>query len=205
MMPSVNTLNPSKEDTALFGEEVRYFLTDAKGEGMQELEQILQLHAKQYPTMEPTDAVKLIYQNEFGGGHLIQDEVRCLNYLRKEFDMVEKNPKMPILEDIGNGIVRVMLPALDESQYSLEQLGRDFIDSARLHTGTMDSFLEKLTILSRLTSENVFGFSTEELQAYLADYRCAGYPPVSHSEAYRQAYHPAYRIVLKKKLRNNLK
>ena len=33
-MPSVNTLNPSKEDTALFGEEVRYFLTDAKGEGM---------------------------------------------------------------------------------------------------------------------------------------------------------------------------
>ena len=36
---------------------------------MDALEQILQDHARKYPKMEPTDAVKLIYQNEFGGGH----------------------------------------------------------------------------------------------------------------------------------------
>ena len=39
---------------------------------MFELEAILKIHVKRYPLMQPTDAVKLIYQNEFGGGHLIR-------------------------------------------------------------------------------------------------------------------------------------
>ena len=49
---------------------------------MEELKVILITHAKRYPLMQPQDAVKLIYQNEFGGGHLIRDEEACLNYLR---------------------------------------------------------------------------------------------------------------------------
>ena len=47
---------------------------------METLALILASHAERYPLMEPTDAVKLIYQNEFGGGHLIRDEESCLNY-----------------------------------------------------------------------------------------------------------------------------
>ena len=34
------------------------------------------------------------------------------------------------------------------------------------------------------------------LDAYLEEYREAGYPMVSHSEQYRRSYNPAYRIVL---------
>ena len=49
---------------------------------MEELKAILITHAKRYPLMQPRDAVKLIYQNEFGGGHLICDEEACLNYRR---------------------------------------------------------------------------------------------------------------------------
>ena len=45
---------------------------------MEELRAILLAHAKRYPLMQPQDAVKLIYQNEFGGGHLIRDEEACL-------------------------------------------------------------------------------------------------------------------------------
>ena len=52
---------------------------------MEELKAILIAHAKRYPLMQPTDAVKLIYQNEYGGGHLIQNEQACLNYLRREY------------------------------------------------------------------------------------------------------------------------
>ena len=43
-----------------------------------ELNHILQAHAKKYPLMAPCDAVKLIYQNEFGGGHLVTDSARSL-------------------------------------------------------------------------------------------------------------------------------
>ena len=66
---------------------------------------ILLAHAARYPLIEPTDAVKLIYQNEFGGGHLIWDEEKCLDYLRKEYASVTKNAQMPLYEDIGNGFV----------------------------------------------------------------------------------------------------
>ena len=159
-----------------------------------ELETILKSHAKRYPLMQPRDAVKLIYQNEFGGGHLIQDEHACLNHLRQEYADLVKDPTAPLYEDIGNGIVRVNLAALKEED--LEQLGQDFIASAAKHKGMLESFLNKLKVLETLTEEGVFTFDTNTLTAYLSEYKAAGYPAVSHSEQYRQAYKPSYRIIL---------
>ena len=160
---------------------------------MEELKAILIAHAKRYPLMQPRDAVKLIYQNEFGGGHLIRDEEACLNYLRREYATLEKDPTAALYEDIGNGIVRVNLAAVKPED--LEQLGRDFIRSAAKHKGTLDSFLNKLEVLRMLTAEGVFAFDLEALNTYLSEYKAAGYPAVSHSEQYRQAYKPAYRII----------
>ena len=161
---------------------------------MEELKVILITHANRYPLMQPQDAVKLIYQNEFGGGHLIRDEEACLNYLRREYATLEKDPTAPLYEDIGNGIIRVNLAALREED--LEQLGKAFIDSAAKHKGTLDSFLNKLEVLQTLTSEGVFAFDLDALNSYLSEYKAAGYLAVSHSPEYRQAYKPAYRIIL---------
>ncbi len=161
---------------------------------MEELEQILREHAARYPGMQPRDAVKLIYQNEFGGGHLIRDEESCLNRLRREYAAVTKDPGMPLYEAIGNGIIRVNLAAVKAED--LEQLGRDFIRSAAAHTGRLPGFLGKLTVLKQLAGEGIFAFDAEALDAFLAEYEKAGYPAVSHSEAYRQLYQPAYRVIL---------
>ena len=161
-----------------------------------ELQEILRTHAAKYPLMEPTDAVKLIYQNEFGGGHLIRDEEACIAYLRREYAATPQVSSMELTEDIGNGICRVMLGALDSHGCSPEMLGRLFIRSADQHRGDLPVFLRKLEILRQLTAEGIFAFSPEDLDAYLAEYARADYPPVSHSAAYRAAYGPAYRIVL---------
>ena len=160
---------------------------------MEELEKILREHAKRYPMMQPADAVKLIYQNEFGGGHLIRDEEACLNYLRREYSAVEKDASLPLYEDIGNGIVRVNLAAVKEE--NLEQLGRDFIRSAAAHRGDPVRFQEKLELLLRVSRSGAFAFATEELEEYLEQYAAAGYPMVSHSQVYREHYNPAYRVV----------
>ena len=164
---------------------------------MEELKQILQEHAKRYPLMQPCDAVKLIYQNEFGGGHLIRDKQAVLNYLRREYESVEKDSAMPLYEDIGNGIVRVNLAAIKPE--NLDQLGRDFIRSAAEHTGTRERFLQKLDVLRQLTAAGYFGFGMIALGDYLLEYINSGCPMVSHSEQYRQNYAPAYRVI--KKLR----
>ena len=158
------------------------------------METIIKQHAARYPQMQPADAVKLLYQNEFGGGHLIKDEAACLDYLRREY---ENTPRQaPCAEDLGNGIVRVYLGGVTD----VEKLGRDFLYSAAHHKGSLDRFLEKMEILRKMTREGVFRFSLEALDQYLADYQKAGYPPVSHSEIYRNAYHPAYRVILKELL-----
>lgn len=160
---------------------------------MSELENILRTHARRYPLMQPTDAVKLIYQNEFGGGHLIRDKQACLNYLRREYESVEKDASIPLYEDIGNGIVRVSLAAVKE--VDLEQLVKNFIDSAARHKGSLNRFLNKLELLQKLTEEGIFTFDADALNAYLFEYEEAGYPAVSHSEQYRQTYKPSYRII----------
>lgn len=161
---------------------------------MEELEKILRIHGARYPKMEPADAVKLIYQNEFGGGHLIRDEASALAYLHREYQSVPKDPAAVKRESIGNGIVRVFLAPLSPEE--LQQLGKDFIHSAKGCQGSLPRFVQKLCVLRRLAREGVFSFSAEELEQYLCRYEQAGYPMVSHSEAYRREYHPAYRIIL---------
>lgn len=162
---------------------------------MEALEQILRWHARKYPLMQPQDAVKLIYQNVFGGGHLIRDLEACRCALQHEYETIPQDAHGSALEDIGNGMVRVMLNAIDGWGYNVEQLGCDFVRSSREHSGNLKDFLLKLDILRRVTASGVFGFPSEELEAYLETYKNAGYPMVSHSQQYREAYNPAYRIV----------
>lgn len=161
---------------------------------MKELEQILIMHAARYPEMAPTDGVKLIYQNEFGGGHLIRDEQACLAFLAREYAATDHDSSLPLTEAIGNGIVRVNLAALKPEK--LDALGRAFLRSAAEHRGDRTRFEEKLELLRRLTAAGRFRFTTAELDRYLEAYRRAGFPPVSHSDQYRAHYRPAYRIVL---------
>lgn len=168
---------------------------------LEELRKILIAHGEKYPMMQPTDAVKLIYQNEFGGGHLIRDEIACMNYLFREFNCIEKKDNIPPIESIGNGLVRVNLAAIKKLQ--LESLGQAFIRSATAHKGSAERFHRKLELLEALTAEGNFSFGKDELRQYLMDYKAAGCPAVSHSEVYRQQYQPSYRVIRQCDWENN--
>ena len=49
--------------------------------------------------------------------------------------------------------------------------------------------------IKELAEENIFKFSVSEPCDYLCAYEASGYPMVSHSEVYKEHYHPSYRIV----------
>ena len=72
--------------------------------------------------------------------------------------------------------------------------------SAHLHTGSLAGFLPKLSLLRENLPALGFSFSPRDLADYLTAYAAQGYPMVSHSETYRAAYHPAYRVVLRSEL-----
>ncbi len=152
-------------------------------------------HASSYPKMEPADAVKLIYQNEFGPGHLIANKENAMNWLTKEYESLPP-AQMPLYENIGNGLVRVNLCQVEHTR--LEALFEAFCRSAEEVRGDIKSFEKKLDTLRELTAGGAFSFSLEELDEYLTEYRKAGYPAVSHSQIYRDNYKPSYRVVLRR-------
>lgn len=166
--------------------------------------QVLRYHAKMYPLMRPTDAVKLLYQNEFGGGHLIANPQDSLLRLEKEFISVRHDPGIPLTVPIGNGIVRVNLAAIDANRLPLDVLNDVFVESSKCTHGELCSFREKIKLLQLLTDNKIFSFDADELHGYIYHYSMQGYPAVSHSEEYRDAYQPAYRVVSEALLLRNI-
>ena len=155
---------------------------------------ILREHVARYPLMQPCDAVKLLYQHVFGGGHMVTDEAACLRMLQMECKELVKRDDA-LLENLGNGLYRLNLAAVDEARLPLPCINRLFILSSQLVQGDNKKFFSLLDELSAAVAEGCFPFQQKELNQYLGAYRREGYPPVSHSDVYRNAYRPAYRVI----------
>ncbi|MDD3334918.1 MAG: hypothetical protein PHI98_05290 [Eubacteriales bacterium] len=145
--------------------------------------------------MEPTDAVKLVYQNEFGCGHLFTDLSACISWLRRETAAVPVRKNAIAATPIGNGLCRLNLEAPAVRALRPERLAAMMKLTAQEQKGSAASFQQSLEQLRKLAVAGETPFSAEALEQYLAEYRAKGYPAVSHSAGYREAYHPAYRVV----------
>lgn len=160
------------------------------------MEEILRIHAARYPKMEPRDAVKLLYQATFGGGHILRDPEAAGKYLAEERRNTPKR-KRDLVEDIGGGYVRVYLDSEEGEGLSDALLTKVFVLSNRTVPDAMPLFLMRLETLEEMTAAGRLPFTAEALGAYLEEYRREGYPMVSHTENYRAAYRPAYRVMKK--------
>ena len=94
------------------------------------LESILAAHFEKYPAMRPEDAVKLIYQNEFGPGHMIPDAQRALARLRQETAALSPDAQEALYEAIGNGLCRLNLRACMARGLPEPEINRLFCETA---------------------------------------------------------------------------
>ena len=174
---------------------------------MNTIQQLIQTHLTKYPLMELTDAVKLLYQNGLGPGHMVTDEAGSLKRLCEEWENCinqegcekgtasesgeicreicgEGETRSSFVESIGNGLVRVYLHGLKKEELPI--LNAMFCQTANQMQGSRKNFIQNLGFLS---------FFFPNAGDFLREYEKQGYPPISHSTPYRQAYHPAYRVV----------
>ena len=165
---------------------------------------ILASHFDQYPKMQPQDAVKLIYQNEFGPEHLIADPKKALVRLQQEMDGLTGGENEPLYESIGNGLCRLNLRPCIKKGIPVEDIFSLFLDTAKTVKGDKKQFQKKLQSLSQMAEQDETPFYAAELDYFLILYREKGCPSVHHSDVYRAAYQPAYRIVMQKKLKDYL-
>lgn len=150
-------------------------------------ENILKKQLKQYPEQQPQDVYKMIYQGVYAGGHIIKDKASHLTWLIQEMEAVkDRDFKRP--ECISNAYMRLHLDGLKKSPIHRDTLEKMILLSAEKNQGSLAQFEERLSLWQALVNR-------EDTHEFIARMKAQNYPLVHHSEAYRQAYHPAYRII----------
>ena len=164
------------------------------------MKQYILFHAKRYPDMEPQDYVKLLYQSEFGGSHFIADEEKALHFLEEEIAALpetcerEDDP----FEPVGCGMVRMYLTHSLLRQVSPAVLCRMTILATHAKRGNIGRFRQKAQLVLQMAQNGEIPLDADAFAAYWAAYEKKGYPAVHHSERFRAAHKPAYRLITRR-------
>lgn len=161
--------------------------------------QILEEHAARYPLMQPQDYGKLIFQSEFGPKHMISDQAGVYSFLQAEFSSLSQDASPRRTEDVGGDFCRFPL-AECQSEGGIRLLTELFVRSAQKRCGTMDGVMEKMAQLPeiRIPKEGMSSSNVQSrMEEWFGEWKAGGCPPVRHSEEYRMAYRPHYRLIRK--------
>jgi hypothetical protein len=151
---------------------------------------ILAKHQERYPLMQACDVYKLIHQASLGSEHAISNPQMARERLQSELQSRAAPHPEPAIDPISpdGAIVRVHLSAYMAEGGDFDNLLNAFLRTSHEFHGQRETLEEYL----RLALSLVPG-----LDMLAKNLSAQGYPPVHHSEAYRAAYKPAYRVVLK--------
>lgn len=153
-------------------------------------------HIKRRPEASPQDIYKLLYQGVFGVGHIISD--RAWDILVEEADRIDlmEHGDDPLFEPVSpdGSMVRVNLRQYIRAGGNLEQLFRVMKESAEIE-GDPAVFLGYWSQFKALVEKGELSFDSEDVSRLQERIEKDGVKPMHHSEAYRVAYYPAYRVV----------
>jgi len=148
------------------------------------------------PLATASDIYKLLHQSVFGPGHIIQSADSAREYLVKEMESLGPTIQgEKLYDELGDGIVRVNLRPYRDSKKPMDALLLAMIETANTNKGTPRHMADKLDKACKFLLKQEKNKLAEELKELGEKLAVQGYPASHHSEAYRNAYQPAYRIV----------
>lgn len=161
--------------------------------------QLLITHYQTYPQLQIQDLFKFLYQSSFGCEHMVSSLEAVTDGIRRESDHGCQDD--PSLMDILDGAYcRVHLAYLKQG-LSAETLGKLFFASAKNEPDGISGLEQKLEAAKELVREGALPFASTEFETAIAEWAAVGYPALHHSDIFRAAYHPAYRVIAKKYVR----
>ena len=158
---------------------------------MVKFQQCLREQLKAHPSMQSRDVVKMCYQAACGAEHLLSDLEGARAYFEEEYASVPHKEE-PLYEQISSEICRVNLGAWKRSGMPREWLF-DMFTATKFRGAGRDALPVYLDAAEEVLRE--VGFDMDMWSAYRSVYCAAGMPAVRHTEAYRKAEQPSYRIV----------
>ncbi len=156
--------------------------------------------SERYPQATLQDVYKTCFQDFFGAEHLLKDTAMAHNYLLSEIAACkdENLSAMPDYEPTGfrHRFTRVNLSLIHAGQLSESELFSRFVEAAGTNNAFSDNWSEEWQRIEKIALEVHPAWTDTILQAAL-QFAASTASPVRHSEAFRNAYHPHYRIVRK--------
>lgn len=150
------------------------------------------LHFKQYPLLTIQDFIKFLYQSTLGSAHLIQSVEDNYAYLLKEYESIQHDPNHILYEKISDELVRVHLEAIDEND--LKVYHALFMKSVEV-TSSKEQLINVFHEVKQGILDGWIPFDLYEWTNKIDEYQSKGCPAVSHSDVFRENYHPHYRLM----------
>ena len=159
---------------------------------------LLELHLNWYPLMEPRDIYKLLYQGAMGSEHSISSSEKFKFYLLLELDELNADPAERLLEPVRADmtLLRFNLRAWKARHIELDQLITALLETGEMYTSNpalLQASWERFVELCEIGRVNQF--STNMVRGFGDWLVEMAFPAVHHSDIYRQAYHPSYRLI----------
>ena len=154
-----------------------------------------------YPQSTLQDLYKTCYQDFFGAEHMIRDTASVRRYLHFEIEhcAAEDMSLMPVNEPTGfrHRFVRINLRLVLDGQMTEDELFEAFLHAANTSTPAHADWYAEWCQIEQIALQIYPEWQNEELQAALRQ-AASDNQAVHHSDAFREAYHPHYRIVTNK-------
>ncbi|HKL47346.1 MAG TPA: hypothetical protein VJ878_01655 [Candidatus Izemoplasmatales bacterium] len=163
---------------------------------------------KRYPRMELEDFIKYIYQNSFGPKHMTANPTvdALIAYIEDELSRHQPNAEDKYFQAIGNDYYRVSLSVIESGLMDVKNLAVTFYNSM-LDSPVMDEtaialFTHQLNIIRYLIETKALPYEVNESKDFIEAYLDSGIRPLHHRETYRMIYHPHYRVIHKRHIKN---
>ena len=149
-------------------------------------------HGKDYPCLQAQDVFKYLFQSAYGCEHLVGDGQAALRYIQTEFAAMGERAEARI-EPLDGAYSRVHLGVLREGLRP-ETLARLFCLSAKKEDGEQQ-LNASLEIARELVTSKELPLDAAAFAQALQKWQALGCPAIHHSETFRAAYFPAYRVI----------
>ncbi len=164
---------------------------------MKQFPRVLAEHLSRYPALAPQDLMKLCFQSEFGPAHLVPETSAPARYILEEWQSLPPDRPATPPEELGNGLVRFHFTNEYPPEEAAPLLARLFSITAKDHQGTEEGLLQRLSMAEAAFLSARPDWEPDAVRAAFAHYRARGCPAVHHSDGFRAAYSPHYRLLFR--------
>jgi hypothetical protein len=154
-------------------------------------------HLARYPLMQLPDAYKLLHQATMGSEHAMKGREMATAWMADELKDLKPGPAEPLVDTLGSPgrFARIHLRPYIAAGFSPDTLVNEFVLTATTARPDTAQLACALAALQAMGTDGTVPWKPDSIAAFVAQRRGARFGAIDHSEAFEEAYKPAYRVV----------